>query len=138
LENDITRPQQQTYKILKKLNNEVKDNLRINVISQDTWLQYFQQLWSHTIQPLELPSSNNFSTDFISIDDLKMVFHKLKNNNTPEEDLINGELFKYSSQKFIQRFLNFLNLLWEGQQIPESWTKAVIIPIHKEGDLKKT
>ena len=136
LENDITRPQQQTYKILKKLNNEVKDNLRINVISQETWLKYFQQLWSHTIQPLELPSSNNFSTDFISTDDLKMVFYKLKNNKTPGEDLINGELFKYSSQKFIQRFVNFLNLLWEGQDIPESWTKAVIIPIHKAGDLK--
>ena len=42
-----------------------------------------------------------------------MVFYKLKTNKTPGEDLINDELFKYSSQKFIQRFLS---LLWEDKK----------------------
>ncbi|KAJ4426643.1 hypothetical protein ANN_26441 [Periplaneta americana] len=43
-----------------------------------------------------------------------------------------------SSHKFLQIFLRFLNLIWEGQGFPESWTKSIVIPIHKRGDLKIT
>jgi hypothetical protein len=53
----------------------------------------------------------------------------MNNNKSPGEDSINVELFKYSCQSFLIRFLNFLNRIWEGEEPPKSWLKSVVIPI---------
>jgi hypothetical protein len=42
LERDVTRPQPQAYKILKKLFTSVTENVSINNIPHGTWLNYFQ------------------------------------------------------------------------------------------------
>jgi hypothetical protein len=35
------------------------------------------------------------------------------------------------------RFLYFLNSIWQDKIPPESWKKALIVPLHKKGDTKK-
>jgi hypothetical protein len=47
LEKDMTRPQPQVCKILKKLGNDVKENVTINNMLHGMWLNYFQNIWSH-------------------------------------------------------------------------------------------
>jgi type IV secretory pathway VirB4 component len=42
--------------------------------------------------------------------------------------------FKYASQETVIRFLMFLNNIWDGEEPSESWQKAVIIPVHKNGN----
>jgi hypothetical protein len=42
LERDVTRPQAQAYKILKKLDTDVKENVKINDIPHRTCLDYFR------------------------------------------------------------------------------------------------
>jgi hypothetical protein len=37
----------------------------------------------------------------------------------------------------IRRFLKFLNTVWYEGTIPESWQKAIVIPLHKKGDINK-
>jgi hypothetical protein len=37
---------------------------------------------------------------------------------------------------FIIRFLRFLKNTWDGEEPPESWLKAIIIPVHKKGNIK--
>jgi sorting nexin-29 len=47
------------------------------------------------------------------------------------------ELFKYAGEDFQYRLLHFLNLIWQVKIPPESWQKAIIVPLHKKGDIKK-
>jgi hypothetical protein len=47
------------------------------------------------------------------------------------------ELFKYAGEDFQYRFLNFLNSIWQGDTPLESWQRALIVPLHKKGDIKK-
>jgi hypothetical protein len=60
---------------------------------------------------------------------------KLKNNKAPGEDGLNLDLFKYAGKLF-DRFLKSLNTVWYEGTIPENWQKAIVIPIHKKGDVK--
>jgi hypothetical protein len=43
-------PQTQTCKIIKENGSEMKDNVKINVIPHETWLNYFQGPWSQIAQ----------------------------------------------------------------------------------------
>jgi hypothetical protein len=45
-------------------------------------------------------------------------------------------MFKCTSQEFRNRFLRFLNNIWDGEKPLECWLKAVIIPAHKKGNIK--
>jgi hypothetical protein len=134
LENDITRPQPQIYKIIKNLSKEVKETVMVNIIPHETWLNYYPDLWSQSSETLQISQSDNFDTDTITLDELVTVLKNMKNNKAPGEDSINVELFKYSCQTFLIRFLNFLNTIWEGEEPPKSWMKSVVIPIFKKGN----
>jgi hypothetical protein len=46
LENDITKPRPQTYKIIRALNNDIVEHVKLNPIKLESWLDYFQVLWS--------------------------------------------------------------------------------------------
>jgi hypothetical protein len=45
LERDVTKPHPQTFKILKKLRTDIRENVKIRSIKTDTWLNYFKNLW---------------------------------------------------------------------------------------------
>jgi hypothetical protein len=79
LENDITRPQPQTYKIIKNLNKEVKETVRINIIPHKTWLNYCEDLWSQSSETLQ----NTTITETITLDELVTVLKNIKNNKAP-------------------------------------------------------
>jgi hypothetical protein len=46
LENYITKPRPKTYKIIRALNNDIVEHVKLNPIKLDSWLDYFQDLWS--------------------------------------------------------------------------------------------
>jgi hypothetical protein len=94
----------------------MKNNVTINVIPHETWLKYFQGLWSQTTQPLKMTPSLNSMMESIIMDELMVVLRNLKSNKGPGEDLINLELSKYASQEFLTRVLIFL--IWDGEEPP--------------------
>jgi hypothetical protein len=47
------------------------------------------------------------------------------------------EFYKFAGEAFQYRLLYFLNFIWQGKTLPESWQKAIILPLHKKGDIKK-
>jgi hypothetical protein len=65
------------------------------------------------------------------------VLKSCKSHKAPGEDGINMELFKFSDKLFKERLLNFMNKIWKGETPPQSWQKAVVIPIFKKGDMKE-
>jgi hypothetical protein len=45
-------------------------------------------------------------------------------------------LFKCASQECVIRFFRFSNNKWDGEEHPESWPKAIIIPVYKKENIK--
>jgi hypothetical protein len=65
-----------------------------------------------------------------------MTLTKFKNNKTQGEDLLNMELFKYATLEFKTRLLTFFNRIMNGESLPESCNKAIVIPLYKKEDEK--
>ena len=82
LENNITRPQPQIYKVLKILGSDIKDT-KLNLISPDAWLKHYQNLWGNKSSPLKLDFSDNLEEESITLEELMETMAKIKNNKTP-------------------------------------------------------
>jgi hypothetical protein len=63
-----------------------------------------------------------------------MTLTKCNSHKTPGEDQLNMELFKYATSEFKTCLLAFFNRILNGEKHPESWNKAIVIPIYKKGD----
>jgi len=48
--------------------------------------------------------------------------------------LDNNKLYKHAPKGFLHNFLNLLNVCWNFGDIPEEWSTAIVIPIHKKED----
>jgi len=44
-------------------------------------------------------------------------------------------LYKQGPKSFLHKFLNLLNACWINGDIPKVWRTAVVIPVHKNGDI---
>ncbi|KAJ4443242.1 hypothetical protein ANN_04910 [Periplaneta americana] len=137
IEYDVQGRQTNAYKVLKKLNRNEKDDIQINPITGKVWLDYYTKLWTedeNNISPIIININNNI--DPITIDELKSALKTCRNRKAPSSDEINMELIKYAPERFLHRFLNFLNICWKCGHIPEEWQTAIIVPIFKKGDRK--
>ena len=72
------------------------------------------------------------STDQFSPEEFNSAFQELK-YKAPGNDEIPAEFFK--SRIASAQLLNTMNLVFETRTAPREWTKSVIIPIPKQGDL---
>jgi hypothetical protein len=56
---------------------------------------YFKHLCPDDMEPFQKLVSISNQTEYITLDELSVVFKKRKSNKTPEEDSAISELFKY-------------------------------------------
>jgi hypothetical protein len=80
------------------------EHVKLNPIKLESWLDYFQDLWSKQSEKLRKKASSNDYTEPIVEEELDNVLKKLKNNKAPGEDGLNLDLFKYAGRLF-DRFL---------------------------------
>jgi len=138
IEHDLHRRQINAYKIIRNLNRTEKDNLHLNPITEHTWLDYNQKLWTQqfkdntTERKLEQLAEN--CVDLITMEELEATIKTLKPRKSPGSDGINNELYKHAPKSFLHTFFNFLNVCWIYGDIPEEWRSTIVIPIHKKGD----
>ncbi|KAJ4440008.1 hypothetical protein ANN_08139 [Periplaneta americana] len=113
LERDLTLPRPKTFKILKKINSEIKENVVINPIPNEFLLDYFKNIWFQKNISLTLQTSNNNTTDIITYDELIEVLagerpcprynaEMERVKSSPEMKRFNeehAELYKYISEK---------------------------------------
>jgi len=136
IEHDLHGRQINAYKIIRNLNRTEKDNLRLNPIFENTWLDYYQKLWTeqfndNTTEGKRAKLTENCA-DLITMEELETTIKTLKVRKSPGSDGINNELHKHAPKSFLHKFLNFLNVCWIYGDIPEEWRTANVIPVHKK------
>jgi len=59
---------------------------------------------------------------------------KLKTNKSPGVDKISAEEIQAAGQSGVAAIFELCNKIWENEQFPQMWKKAMIVPIHKKSD----
>jgi hypothetical protein len=65
---------------------------------------------------------------------LELALKKIKCGKSPGEDQINSELYKYAGSNFLNRLVQFFNMVYLSKTIPNEWRRSIIVPILKKGD----
>lgn len=134
LEYDVHGKQDKAFKILKNLNKEMKDNVQLNPIAANEWLDFFETLWTTKEQDPFVWIPNDVNVDPITLDELMLCLKQFKNKKSPGSDDINIELLKYAPPTLLIRLLDLLNRCWKTGHVPEEWNLAIVIPIYKKGN----
>ena len=72
----------------------------------------------------------------ITEDEVKAAIRHLKNNHkSPGPDGIINEIFKALHTVITPFLVKYFNKLFSSGSYPKEWTKAIIVPLHKKGDI---
>ena len=116
-----------------------EDTLQLN-----RWTEYCKELYNYPINPdpSVLAHNGNHNTD--TDDELPILesevvnaIKTLKEGKSPGIDNIPSELIKHGGTAIIRMFTAICQKAWVSKSWPKQWTKSLIIPIAKKGDLKK-
>ena len=88
-------------------------------------------LWTDLDEQRILP----INTSEITIEEVKCTINKLKNNRSPGEDLITGEMLKAVGDIGVGKLVDILNRVWQHEIVPNDWRKGIIVRIPKKGSL---
>jgi hypothetical protein len=69
-----------------------------------------------------------------TIEEVKQVINKLKNNRAPGPDSINAELLKERNTALIEKIHIIMERVWKMEEIPQEWEEGIICPIFNKGD----
>jgi hypothetical protein len=79
LEWDTTGPQRRSFKILKKLQLEVSNQIQTNLISKEDWKTHYSKSWFNPDIQEEVDEEMNETTDYeedITMEELDLVLKK--------------------------------------------------------------
>ena len=71
----------------------------------------------------------------ITCAEVKKAVFKLKRNKSPGYDLLPPELFLDSFDLIGDMLCKLFNFIFSNNLYPDSWTKGLIVPVPKKGDL---
>ena len=124
----------------------IKDANGNNIIKEEEkalrWREHFQSVLngrqaneSHTFEEYvgeDLP----VDIGNITLAEVSNVTKKLKNNKSPGDDLITGEMLKATTDGGgLHKMHNLLCRIWESEVCPEDWKRGTIIKLPKKGNL---
>ena len=126
-------------------------------VSLQAFYDHFKEIYSENsdfkIDQVDAFIENNFSqnnenyansdsnTSMESLDspltnaEVMKAFFKLKRNKSPGLDLLPPELFIDSSDLLCEPICKLFNYIFQSNTYPLSWTKGIIVPVPKKGDL---
>ena len=138
LEHDTYKLRPKVYKILRRMDTNFTERVRLPKVNAAEAVKYFTELWSssnsNTMEP-DSPEEVNEEEEIFTLDELNSVLHKMKNGRAPGDDGVPAELFKYGTTTFKKRLLDLFNLIHQKHQSPSDFRKAVVVPIFKKGDM---
>lgn len=106
------------------------------------WTEYCAELYSEDRQFTDLvtemakesPPSNESDNFPILLSEVQWAVRKLKSGKAAGSDGIVSEVLQAGGDVLVQEMHNICNTVWENEEAPEEWLKAVVIPIPKKGD----
>ena len=97
IEYDVHGAQTMAYKIMSHLNKTENDTASINVIREETGLNYYKDLWTNPVEKYIKSYTGEVTTvDLITYNELEELLKSSKNKKTPGIDDVNIELIKYA------------------------------------------
>ena len=88
---------------------------------------FYTNLWFTPKFQLKFLETENADDYCITNDELRVALRKTKHVKSPGEDNLNSELYKYAGVLFNDRFLRFLNKIYQTTTLPEEWKTSIII-----------
>lgn len=104
----------------------------------ERWAEYFKDLLNinapvNTVEEVQFQTAQPY-IDEPSIDEVKNVILKLKNNKSPGSDNLPGELFKHGGNALWFQLHELILKIWNTEQVPDEWKDGIICPLYKKGD----
>jgi hypothetical protein len=78
--------------------------LQLNPITEQTWLDYYQKLWTQQFKDntteRKLEQSAEHCVDIITMEEFETTIKAFKPQKSPDSDRINNELYKHAPKSF--------------------------------------
>ena len=62
------------------------------------------------------------------------AINRLKNNKSPGNDEITGEMIKGGGEIVAKELHKIINEVWKEGRTPEEWKKSILVILHKKGN----
>ena len=112
---------------------------------KERWKEHFSELLNPPPQEVDISDLDNIipqpNFEYLSNTDeaptrseVVDALKKLKNFKSPGVDGITNEQLKNGKVGLVDRLVYLFKKVWEEEQIPEDWSKGVIVIVGKKGD----
>ena len=112
---------------------------------KERWKEHFSELLNPPPREADISDLENVtpqpSFDYLTNTDeaptrseVVDALKKLKNFKSPGVDGITNKQLKYGELGLVDKLVSLFKKVWEEEQIPEDWSKGVIVVIGKKGD----
>lgn len=108
-----------------------KDNDSFNPVFYQSIETQYKSLKTETML------NNFFPGGDISMDEISTLIRDLKRRKAPGKDFIQNEHIIYGGSELKLCLLHLFNSIIKSGQIPDSWKRDIIVPIHKGGNKPK-
>ena len=107
------------------------------------WKEYYEELYNEQ-NPVdeavidELPTTNaaEHMDDFLE-EEVAAAIKNLKKGKSPGEDNITAEMLQAGEECSVRMMHTLCNKIYQKEQCPADWGKAIIVPLFKKGDKKE-
>ncbi|KAL7296575.1 hypothetical protein TKK_0010006 [Trichogramma kaykai] len=125
--------EEQIWKFLGRRKGRTK--IECNIKSSE-WRRSFMDLLEGTeeCQKGEKRKKVQDEGEKIGEEELKKIIDKLKKRKAPGVDGIQNEAWSNAGM-LRKKLKNLLDGIWKGEEIPEDWKTAIIVPLCKKGDV---
>lgn len=130
----------QWWQMAKEIRN--KENYIGNEISASSFKEYFRSLLNPQIKVADIEYAANLSVDTelekaFTVQEIKLVLSKAKENKASGEDRIPYEFFVNASDEYLNALADVYTNILNANGSVELFERSIVFPIYKKGDVNQ-
>ena len=136
----LTKTQQNKSSVIEDNSGSL---LTENAAVLKRWTQYCNELYNHPIRPdtkilQDDPTPKREPSPIpIMKEEVEEAIRRLQEGKSPGADNIPAELLKHGGKATTSYVTAICRKIWETKQWPTEWTRSLIIPLPKKGNLRQ-